>query len=62
MCLGLKSVEDKSNEIPAVQELIELLDLAGAVLTTDAMHCQTQTANTTIAKQADYIMFVKVAD
>lgn len=59
MCLGLKSVDDKSNEIPAVQELIELLDLAGAVVTTDAMHCQTQTAKAVIAKQADYIMIVK---
>src|SRR4051794_20925664 len=40
LCLALKSVEDKSNEIPAVQQLIDLLDLAGAVVTADAMHCQ----------------------
>ena len=33
MCIGLKSVDDKSNEIPAVQELIELIDLKGAVVT-----------------------------
>gem|GEM_PF-5810455 len=44
MCLALKSVEDKSNEIPAVQQLIDLLDLAGAVVTADAMHCQRETA------------------
>jgi hypothetical protein len=32
--------DDKSNEIPAVQTLLGELDLAGAVLTVDAMHCQ----------------------
>ena len=34
------TVESKSNEIPAVRELIELLDIKGAVLTIDAMHCK----------------------
>lgn len=52
-------MEDKSNEIPAVQDLIELLYSAGAVLTTNAIHCQTQTAKAIVAKQADYIMIVK---
>lgn len=40
LCLGLRSVDDKSNEIPAVQELIAMLDLKGSVVTADAMHCQ----------------------
>ncbi len=44
LCLGLKSVEDKSNEIPAVQQLIDLIDLRGAIVTADAMHCQIETA------------------
>ena len=34
------NVSEKSNEIPAVQELIEVLDLQGCVFTVDAMHCQ----------------------
>jgi predicted transposase YbfD/YdcC len=59
LCLALKSVEDKSNEIPAVQQLIDLLDLAGAVVTADAMHCQRETAGKIIAKEADYVLMVK---
>jgi predicted transposase YbfD/YdcC len=59
MCIGLKSVDDKSNEIPAVQELIVMLDLAGAVVTADAMHCQTETARAIVDKEADYILMVK---
>lgn len=59
MCIGLKSVADKSNEIPAVQQLIDLLDLAGAVVTADAMHCQRETAAKIVAKKADYVLMVK---
>lgn len=59
LCVGLKSVEDKSNEIPAVQELIEMIDLKGSVVTADAMHCQTETAKAIIEKEADYILVVK---
>ena len=59
MCIGLKSVEDKSNEIPAVQQLIDMLDLAGAVVTADALHCQRETAKKIVAKEADYVLMVK---
>jgi predicted transposase YbfD/YdcC len=59
MCIGLVSVEDKSNEIPAVQALIDMLDLKGAVVTSDAMHTQVETAKKIIDQQADYIMMVK---
>lgn len=38
--LGHLEVADKSNEIPAVQSLIESLRLSGRVFTLDAMHCQ----------------------
>jgi predicted transposase YbfD/YdcC len=59
MCLALKSVEDKSNEIPAVQQLIDMLDLAGAIVTADAMHCQHETAEKIVAKEADFVLMVK---
>ena len=59
MCLGLKSVDDKSNEIPAVQELIAMLDLEGAVVTADAMHCQKETVQAIVTKEADYLLIVK---
>jgi len=36
------SVDEKSNEIPAVPKLLDLIELAGAVVTLDAMHCQTK--------------------
>ena len=33
-------IDEKSNEIPAVQKLLEKLDVAGHIVTCDAMHCQ----------------------
>jgi predicted transposase YbfD/YdcC len=59
MCIALKSVDDKSNEIPAVQQLIDMLDLAGAVVTADTLHCQRETAEKIVAKNADYVLMVK---
>lgn len=58
-CLGQISVDDKSNEIPAVRELLEILNLKGAVVTADAMHCQKETARKIIEKEADYVLQVK---
>lgn len=58
-CLGHVSVESKSNEIPAVRELLDILQLKGAVVTADAMHCQKKTAQKIIEKQADYVLQVK---
>lgn len=59
LCIALKSVDEKSNEIPAVQQLIDVLDLAGAVVTADALHCQRETAGKIVAKQADFVLMVK---
>ncbi|WP_261364106.1 ISAs1 family transposase [Stieleria tagensis] len=53
------SVDDKSNEIPTVPMILELLDLAGAVVTLDAMHCQRETAAAIINAEADYVLTVK---
>lgn len=58
-CLGQITVDGKSNEIPAVQELLDVLNLKGAVVTADAMHCQKKTAKKIIEKEADYILQVK---
>ena len=54
--LGQITVESKSNEIPAVRELIELLDIKGAVLTMDGMHCQKETAELIIDNGGDYVL------
>jgi predicted transposase YbfD/YdcC len=53
------SVDVKSNEIPAVPLLLQLLELDGAIVTLDAMHCQTETAQAIIDAEADYILSVK---
>ena len=58
--LGQVAVDLKSNEIPAVRELLKAFtDVAGAVFTMDAMHTQTDTAKVILARQADYVMTVK---
>lgn len=59
LCVALKSVAEKSNEIPAVQQLIDMLDLRGAVVTADALHCQRETAAKIVAKDADFVLMVK---
>ncbi len=58
-CLGQVGVESKTNEIPAVRELLGLLKLKGAVVTADALHCQKQTAKAVIDREADYVLQVK---
>ena len=57
--LGQVAVDENSNEITAVPELLKLLELTGAVVTLDAMHCQKDTAAAIQAKQADYVLIVK---
>ncbi|MBC8001108.1 MAG: ISAs1 family transposase [Opitutaceae bacterium] len=59
ICLRQMSVDAKSNEIPAVPELLKLMDLDGATVTLDAMHCQVETARAIHQAEADYILVVK---
>lgn len=59
VCLRQMSVDDKSNEIPAVRELLGLMELSGATVTLDAMHCQVETAAAIQQAEADYILMVK---
>lgn len=54
-----KTVEDKTNEIPAVKELIELLDVKGMIITADAMHCQKETAKVIVDNGGDYVLQLK---
>jgi predicted transposase YbfD/YdcC len=57
--LGQVAVDDKSNEITAIPRLLELLDLAGALVTIDAMGCQKEIAAKIVAGGGDYILAVK---
>ncbi len=59
ICLGQKTVSNKSNEIPAVRELIEMLNIEGLIVTADAMHCQKETAETIIKNKGDYVLQLK---
>jgi predicted transposase YbfD/YdcC len=57
--LGQAKVDDKSNEITAIPQLLAVLDIAGCVVTIDAMGSQTTIAQQIIDAQADYILPVK---
>lgn len=59
MVLGQKKVDDKSNEITAIPELLAQLELTDCVVTLDALHTQTAIAKQIIDAQADYILAVK---
>ena len=53
-------VSDKTNEIPCVKPLLAELDIAGAVVTADAMHTQKETARHLVEdRKADYVLTVK---
>jgi predicted transposase YbfD/YdcC len=56
---GQVAVSDKSNEIPAVRTLLEMLDISGCMIVADAMNCQKATAKVIIRKGADYLLDVK---
>lgn len=57
--LGQRKVDDKSNEITAIPELLRLLDIRGCLVTIDAMGCQTKIAQAIREEQADYLLQVK---
>lgn len=59
MVLGQVKVDDKSNEITAIPALLEVLDLAGCIVTIDAMGCQTAIAQSIADKGADYVLSLK---
>ena len=54
-----KTVDDKSNEIPAVQKLLEELDINGCMVVADALHCQKETAKIVVEGKGDYLLDAK---
>lgn len=59
LVLGQVKVDDKSNEITAIPKLLNLLDIAGCIVTIDAMGCQKDIAAQIIDKGADYVLSLK---
>jgi len=57
--LGQRKVDEKSNEITAIPELLRLLDIAGCIVTIDAIGTQTEIAKTIIENGGDYLLAVK---
>lgn len=59
LVLGQLKTEQKSNEITAIPELIKMLDIKGALVTIDAMACQTKIAKAIVEQGGDYLLAVK---
>jgi predicted transposase YbfD/YdcC len=59
LVLGQVKVEDKSNEITAIPNLLNLLDVSGCIVTIDAMGTQTEIAQQIIDQEADYVLSLK---
>ena len=59
MVLGQLRTEEKSNEITAIPNLLDLLEIKGCIVTIDAMGCQKDIATKIIEKEADYIFGLK---
>jgi predicted transposase YbfD/YdcC len=57
--IGQVSTNEKSNEIPAVRELIRLLDIEGCIVVADALNCQKKTCQEIINAGADYVLVAK---
>jgi predicted transposase YbfD/YdcC len=59
LVLGQRKVDEKSNEITAIPELLRLLSIQGCLVSIDAMGCQSEIAKTIIEQDADYVLALK---
>ena len=57
--LGQRTVSEKTNEIPVMQEMLKGIDLKDKLITADAMHCQKETATLIKKGGGDYIFGLK---
>jgi predicted transposase YbfD/YdcC len=57
--LGQRKVDEKSNEITAIPELLKILAISGCIVTIDAIGTQTNIAKTIVEAHADYVLSVK---
>ena len=57
--LGQVVVDEKSNEITVIPQLLQILEISGCLVTIDAMGCQTEIAQAIIDAKADYVLAVK---
>jgi predicted transposase YbfD/YdcC len=59
LVLGQIACDEKSNEITAIPKLLRLIEIHGAIVTIDAMGCQTEIAEMIRERKADYVLPVK---
>jgi len=59
LLLGQVAVDEKSNEITAIPELLRMLEVSGAIVTIDAMGCQKEIARIAREEGADYLLALK---
>lgn len=59
LVIGQVKTEEKSNEITAIPELLQTLEIAGCIVTIDAMGCQKEIAKNIIEQGADYCLALK---
>jgi predicted transposase YbfD/YdcC len=59
LTLGQVAVDAKSNEITAMPEVLQLLDLRQKIVTIDAMGCQKEIAQIIVDQEGDYLLAVK---
>jgi predicted transposase YbfD/YdcC len=57
--LGQLKVNEKTNEITAIPQLLEMLELTGCIVTIDAMGCQKEIAKKIVESKADYVLALK---
>lgn len=57
--IGQLAVDSKTNEIPCVRELLDLIDIENKIITADAVHCQKDTAAKIIQQHGDYCICLK---
>lgn len=59
LVLGQRKVDEKSNEITAIPELLQALEISGCIITIDAMGCQKEIAADIVDQDADYVLSLK---
>jgi predicted transposase YbfD/YdcC len=59
LVLGQIKVDDKSNEITAIPQLLKALEISGCIVTIDAIGCQTEITETIVDQDADYVLSLK---
>ncbi len=54
-----ETVYEKTNEIPTVQSMLEIIDIKGKIITADALHCQKETARAIVENGGEYLIQLK---